>query len=376
MPGLSRALATLRPGVFAQLQARIDAHQAGGGDLVPLQIGDTHLAPPAELIGGADPALYRYGPTAGLLALREALAASLAARGLRVDPRAELLLGAGATHALSCVARAILAEGDEALLLAPYWPLAHGVIAQTGATVVECVGVDALAGAVTPRTRAIYLITPNNPDGSMLTRAELERVAALAEAHDLWVIADEVYADFAFDAEHVSIATLPGMAARTLTAFSLSKSHALAGARVGYVAGPAAAIELGRRVSTHTVFNVPVVAQRTALAALADGAFLPAARATYRASRDQAIAACAGLAGVEFARPPGGAYLFLDLGPRLDGRSLASFLEHAIGHGVLLAPGEAFGAAFPRHARLCHTAVPAARLAEGIARLRVALDTF
>ena len=375
MPPLSRSLAALRPGVFAQLQQRIDAHARNGGDLVPLQIGDTHLSPPAELVGGSDPALYRYGPTAGLAALREALAAVLRRRGLDFDPRDELLVGAGATHALACVARAILSEGDEVLLLSPYWPLAHGIISQTGARAVECVGVDALAAAITDRTRAIYLITPNNPDGTMLGREELARIAALAEEHDLWTLADEVYADFAFDAEHVSIASLPRMRERTLTAYSLSKSHALAGARVGYVAAPGAVVELARRVSTHTVFNVPVVSQRVALAALADEGFLRAAHASYRASRDRAIAACERLP-VSFARPTGGAYLFLDFSERLRGRALAAFLEHAIDHGVLLAPGEAFGVAFPRHARLCHTAVPGTRLDEGLARLGAALESF
>ncbi len=371
-------MAALRPGVFAQLQQRIDAHVSGGGDLVPLQIGDTCLSPPAFLEGGDDPSLYRYGPTAGLPDLRREIAQFVRrTRGFEVDADDEILVGAGATHALSCVTRAILAEGDEVLLLAPYWPLAHGVIGQTGARAVECVGVEALASAVTAHTRAIYLITPNNPDGSVLSPQDLARIAALAEAHDLWVIADEVYADFAFDAPHESIAALPGMRARTLTAYSLSKSHALAGARVGYVLAPPAVVAAARRVSTHTVFNVPVITQRAALAALRGGApFLEAARASYRGSRDLAVETLGRLPGVRFDLPRGGAYVFLDFSKVLGRDPLSKLLERCIAEGVFLAPGDAFGEAFGQHARLCHTAVPRERLIVGLGRLERALAHF
>jgi aspartate/methionine/tyrosine aminotransferase len=393
---LSRSADAIRPGVFAELQARIERFTAGGGDLVPLQIGDTYLDPPDEarfpaVIDAArlEPELYRYGATLGLSALRAAFAKRLADRWeLMADPDRELLLGAGATHALFCSARAVLDPGDDVLLASPYWPLAHGVLTACGARVIEVPFSSRLyddptldAGeifraALTPKTKAIYFITPNNPDGKVLSRTQLEQIASLSIARDLWVFADEAYADHAFDLPHVSIATLPDMAERTITAHSLSKSHALAGVRLGCVVGPALLVKTARKVAIHTTFNVPVVAQRSALAALQAGdAWADRAKDEYRAARDVAIEALAG-APVKFGHAEGGTYLFLDFAEALRGRPLQVLLERAIDHGVLLAPGEAFGRAWSTHARLCYTAVPRPRLLEGIARLRKAIDSL
>lgn len=397
-PRLSFGVQRVRGGAFAELQARLDALAARGGDLVPLQIGDTVIETPtgAEKAFGSAPELGRYGATTGLLELRRAIARRLARRhGLAVSGEAEVLLGCGATHAIFCAIRAAFDPGDEVLVASPYWPLTHGVLRTAGVEPIEVPlsprlredpSLDAgalFAEELSPRTRGIYLITPNNPDGAMLSRAHLLQIAALAEAHDLWVIADEVYADFAFDpsgAPHVSFATLPGMAARTITAGSLSKSHALPGARVGYAAAPAALIEAARRVAVHTVFNVPVGSQRAAIQALAgeelgDG-WLASAVERYRKARDAAFEAMAPLAamGVRCPRSDGGTYLFPDFSPVLRGRPLTALMERAIDRGVLLTPGEACGRGFERHARLCYTAAPLPRVLEGIARLGKAIE--
>ncbi len=402
MPALSNAVTAIRPGVFAELQARIDAHSARGGDLVPLQIGDTCVEAPETARFPAvidhhafEPDLYRYGATVGLSTLREAFAARLLRKHrLSADPDRNVFLGCGATHALFCTARAVLDPGDEVLLASPYWPLAHGVLTACGAKVVEVpisarlyadradrsdppldVG-ELFRAALTPRTKLLYLITPNNPDGKMLSRAQLESVARLAKEHDLWVIADEAYADHAFDAPHVSFATLPGMAERTLTAHSLSKSHALAGIRIGCVIAPEEVIRAARKVGVHTIFNVPVISQRAAIAALQSGdRFAEEACARYRAARDLTVSALEG-SGATFGIAEGGTYLFLDFAELLDGRPLRTLLESAIDHGVLLAPGEAFGVDFTTHARLCYSAVPRERLLEGITRLRAAMRSL
>lgn len=393
MPSLSRIVGVVRPGVFAELQARIDARGRGGVDLVPLHIGDTFLDPPSEAAFARacdperlEPELYRYGATIGLGTLREAMAARLGAR-FHLDVGADrILLGVGATHAIACAARTILDEGDEFVLCAPYWPLAHGILASTGARVVEVPLTDRLyadpsldpaesiARAMTKKTKAIYLITPNNPDGKILSRAQLSSIAELAIQRDSWVIADEAYADYAFAAPHVSMATLPGMAERTITAHSMSKSHGLAGLRIGCVVAPPNVVRAARKVAIHTTFNVPVVAQRAALAALSAGeAWTNRAREEYRAARDVAVDALKG-ASVRFGLAEGGTYLFFDFRELLDGRPLKILLEHCIDRGVLLAPGEAFGVDYGSFARLCTTAVPRARLVEGIARLRAAME--
>jgi aspartate/methionine/tyrosine aminotransferase len=368
---------------------------------VPLQIGDTWLAPPAEAqrvlteLDATDPSIYRYGATGGLTALRDAVAAAVRRHGVEVDPETEVLIGNGGTHALFCAARAVLDDGDEVLMASPYWPLAPGVFTSCGAIPIEVPLTQRLyadptvdAGAafsalIGPRTKAIYVISPNNPDGKVLSRRDLEGIAAVARAHDLWVFSDEVYADIVFDGEHVSIASLEGMRERTIVLHSMSKSHALAGCRVGFAVAPPAVIASARRVSTHSGFNVSVVMQRAALAALSDLAFPGAAKETYREARDRALAALAG-ANVVAHRAQGGTFLFLDftpafaaMGPERAGpRPLLTLLEHAVDRGVLLAPGDAFGAGYESCARLCTTAVPIERVLQGIEHLREALSAM
>jgi aspartate/methionine/tyrosine aminotransferase len=389
-PLLSESAGAIRPGVFADLQAQIDAHLARGGELIPLHIGDTYLDPPQSSrfgsvieMHGADDGLYRYGACAGLAELRTAIAEEIQGRRTFAGvTAANVLLGAGATHALFCAARSILEPGDDVLLAAPYWPLAPGIVQACGARVVEVPFTsrlyadpylhagDLLRAALTPRTRAIYLITPNNPDGKVLSREQLSSVATFARENNLWVIADEVYADYTFGLPHISIASLPEMADRTITAYSFSKSHALAGARVGYVVASEEVIRAAQRLSTHTVFNVPVLMQRAAVAALAAGPrWVERASLIYRNSLEAAVDALRGTS-VRFSVAEGGAYLFLDFEPVLGDRPLGVLLERAIERGVLLAPGEAFGKGYGKHARLCFTAVPLPRLLEGIAKLR------
>ncbi|HEX7665187.1 MAG TPA: pyridoxal phosphate-dependent aminotransferase [Polyangiaceae bacterium] len=387
---LSRAALDVRPGVFAELQKHIDAVAARGGDLIPLQIGDTCRTPPP--FPAQNPAdLHPYGATAGLAELRMALAKHMTTHGIgprEIDPASEICLGVGGTHAIFCGARAILDPGDEVLLAAPYWPLAHGILSTCGAKVVEVPFTSRLYADepldpyalferyLTPSTKAIYVIDPNNPDGKVLTAKQVERVADFVREHDLWAISDEVYAHLVFERPHTTLARFEGMKERTITAFSFSKSHALAGARVGAIVASADVIAAARRVAVHSSFNVPVAMQRAALGALAaPDSWLAEARADYMHARDAVLAALKDLP-VNVDRAEGGTYVMIDFSPVLGERKLAELLTIAIEKGVLLAPGEAFGAVSAKSARLCYTAVPLPRVLEGVKRLGAAIDAF
>lgn len=387
LPTLS-GMAGVRQSVFASLQTHIEAYTKRGGDLIPLHIGDTHLPPPeAALAVQADALdLGAYGRPAGLEPLREALAGFRSRRGL-VSAAANVHVGCGCTHALFCAVRAVLDPGDAALVVSPFWPLITGLMQTGGVTPIQVplttelaegaeIDIEArLEAALTPRVRALYLVTPNNPDGYVMKRAELEAIARFAERHDLWVFADEVYADFVYAGEHLSMASLDGMAERTITSFSLSKSHGLAGARIGYVVAPARVIDTARRVSNHTLYNVPVTMQRAALAAVEHGdAWLADALVTYRQAREATARALADI-GVAAVAPAGGSFFFFDVGARLGETPLQSLLERAIERGVLLAPGDAFGSHFATWLRLCFTGVPLERTLAGVTRLREALET-
>jgi aspartate/methionine/tyrosine aminotransferase len=390
---LSRAALEVRPGVFAELQKQIDAFAASGGDLIPLQIGDTCRAPPKlDPLALAD--LHPYGATAGLAELRAGIATHMIAHEIgpiAIDPASEISLGVGGTHAIFCGARSMLNPGDEVLLASPYWPLAHGILSACGARIVEVPfsarlyadeAQDAGAlfeAALTPSTKAIYVINPNNPDGFVMTRAQCDSVARFAIQHDLWVISDEVYAHLTYERAHVSLARLPGMRERTITTFSFSKSYAMAGVRVGAVVGPADVVAAAKRMSVHSAFNVPVAMQRAAIQALSSGdEWLHGAREDYRTARDATVAALEQLP-IAIDRPHGATYVMIDFSKVLGeggGRTLNDLLSRAVARGVLLAPGEAFGGVSKNSARLCFTSVPVSRVLEGIDRLAKAIDDF
>jgi len=386
---LSTAAARVRPGVFAELQKKVDERVKEHKPLVGLHIGDTHLAPPAaarhaSLAVELDVEyMYRYGATAGMPELRAELAAHVTQeRGVPALTADNILTGVGGTHALFCVAKAVLDPGDDVIAFAPYWPLAHGIFTSVGANVVELPvsqlayegklnDLSAMMESVrSPRTRAIYFVSPNNPDGKILGKRELETILAFAEKHDLFVFADEVYADITYGERPVSFGSLPNAMSRASLLYSFSKSHALAGARVGYAVARAEVIAAARRMSVHTVFNVPIASQRAARAALASGPeFLLGARTAYKAARQLTCDALGKMQGVRFHAPDGATYVFCDFAERLGDRPLTHLLSRAVDQGVLLAPGDSFGEAFKTYARVCFSAVGQHELSLGLLAL-------
>ena len=353
-PAVSTAGEAVPASIFARLRERLATFR---GDVIPLQIGDTHLAPPVETAATSGPDVYAYGNPAGWLPLLDEIAAR--------RPGQAVQIACGATHALACALQALCDPGDEVLLLSPHWPLIRGIALAQNVVPVEVpyADDDAIAAAITPRTVAIYYATPNNPDGEMLSASRVAALGALAVKHGLWLLADEVYEHYAYDAPHVAMA--PVAPERTISVYSFAKSYALAGLRVGYAVGPPAVIDTIKKLVNHSVYNVPVATQRAALAAMQGGdAFLAAARARYRLARDRARAALVAPAAL----PPGGAYLWVDL-RRWGDNDCMPVLERIAAAGVLLAPGHAFGAASGGFARLCFTGVDETRLDEGIARI-------
>jgi N-succinyldiaminopimelate aminotransferase len=379
-PDLSAGGVAVPASIFARLREHLATYP---GDVIPLQIGDTHLPPPhrldevtwAELAPGD---LYAYGSPNGWTPLVDAIRDKAVARNhipLAIDG---IQVSCGATHALSAAVQGLCDPGDELILLTPHWPLIRGIALGFGVIPIEVPFTDDLEAtlerAITPKTAAIYFATPNNPDGTMRSRADLEAILRVAERHRLWILADEVYEHYCYDAAHHSIAALPGALERTVTVFSFAKSYAQAGLRVGYaLASPHVAATL-KKLINHSVYNVPVAMQRAALGALQQGApFLAHARETYKELRDRARARLP----APCASPPGGAYLWVDFSrwSSIDGKQgdCMPVLERCAAQGVLLAPGSAFGDICKSHARLCFTGVTPARLDEGLDRIAAVL---
>ena len=274
--------------------------QEAGEDVILLTVGDPDFDTPPAIIDEAGRSMRRgrtrYGPTAGDPLLREAIARhheQLTAQPVSAE---NVVVFAGAQSALFSCALCIADPGDEIAVFEPRYVTYDGVIDTPGAVRVDVplaapqgfrFDPDALGRAVTPRTRAILLNTPHNPTGLVAAREELEAIAAIAKRHDLWVLSDEVYASLTYDAEHIAIASLPGMAERTVTINSLSKSHAMQGWRLGWAVGPRPLARHLTHLVVSMVFGTPPFTQDAALFALThEIAEVEAMERAYRARRD------------------------------------------------------------------------------------------
>jgi aspartate/methionine/tyrosine aminotransferase len=366
MPRLpAAAIASAPASPFSRLARRATA---SGRRVHPLHIGDTwHDAPAGcrmEDLRGTDiDGLHRYSPVEGLPALVATLAGRLGARHGVPTTADDVLVTAGATGGLGAVLGAVTSPGDEVVVPAPYWPLVVGIIrgAHAVPAVVDALPpadpVERLASAVTPRTVALYVNTPNNPTGEVWGEDTLRAVAALARRHDLWLIADECYEDYAYATPHVPLRALAPE--RVFSVHSFSKAFGMAGNRCGYVVSPPGLTAELRKVSLHTFYAAPTAAQHAALRALGGpgDAFVTARRPEYAAT-GAAVAASLGVAP-----PAAGTFVFVDLGPFLRGATVWSLLERCADAGLLLAPGPSFGP-YPTHARLCFTAEPPEAISE------------
>ena len=299
--------------------------EAAGEDVVFFSIGDPDFATPEPIVDVAVEALRagdtHYASMEGRERLRAAVAERFAKRS-GVDVGADnVVIVAGTQNALFSTGMCVLNAGDEVVTLDPMYVTYQATFAATGASVI---GVptgpgfrpdpDAVAAAITPRTRALALTTPSNPTGVVATRDELEALARLAIEHDLWVITDEVYGELVYDGEHVSIASIDGMAERTATVSSLSKSHAMTGWRCGWVIGPTELAEHVGRLAVPMVYGLPGFVQEAAVAAIADADSIAASmRATYEARRDLVCRALANADDLPVLSPAAGMYVMVDV---------------------------------------------------------------
>ena len=366
-PQVDPRIAAMRGGVFSRLAHKIATLE---GEIYPLHVGDTWLEPMAgarvEDFKTADhDGLHRYARPHGHPALVDAICARKEVSAERV------LVTAGATGGLGAVATTLLRPGEEVMILAPYWPLIPGIVHSTGGTPVDVAFFGApgtveerLRAGLSDRTVALYINTPSNPTGRVMSREELDAVVAFARAHDLWIWADDIYEDYAYVGEHIRVGELAPE--RTFTACSFSKAYGMAGNRCGYLVGPEdpeIMLEV-RKASLHSFYSAPTVAQLAGAKVLREGDdWLAEASAHYQAAGNAAADAL----GVP--RPEGGTFLFLDVSPHLDERGLHGFLMDCLDDNLLMAPGSSCGAAYGEHVRLCFTSAAPELVARGVEKL-------
>ncbi len=310
----------------------------------------------------------RYSVTPGLPRLREAIAESLQKDGMRYDPDGEIIVTVGSIEAIAATLLALIDPGDEVLVVSPTYASYLPAI-QIAGGVPRFVALDedanfdldpdAIAAAAGRRTRALLLCNPNNPTGTVFSRAQTQRMLEVAERHDLIVITDEVYKDFVYGSERVYSAALDAAARdRVIRVCSFSKAYGMTGWRVGFLHGPAARVAEVLKVHDALVTCAPVVSQYAALAALELGApFIAEFRAEFRRRRDHIIERLDRLPHVFDYQKPNASYFVF---PRVkdtvplarDSRQLAEVLLRDA--RVAAVPGIAFGPTGEAHLRLCY----------------------
>lgn len=341
------------------------SRRAAGEDIIVLSIGDPDFETPSLIRAAAVEALRKgrthYSPIGGEPHFRAAIAEhTRRTAGITVDPE-QVIVFPGAQAALFAVAQCLFEADDEVIVLEPAYVTYEAVLSAPGATIVTVplrpedrfhLDPDAVAAAITPRTRGLLLNFPHNPTGACLTTEEATAVAALCRRHDLWIISDEVYAALDFGTLHRSPLTVGGMMDRGALLSSLSKSHAMTGWRCGWaVTTPELAHHLDR-LARAMFFGVAQFIQDAGAAALAErGEELARIRASYERRARIVVDALHDAPGVVARMPDAGMYVFADVrGTGLDGKQFARGLLDA--EGVSVTPGEGFGPSGAGHLRI------------------------
>ncbi len=369
---LSTKITSLAGSATVQVMNKARTLKQQGIDIMDLGGGDPDFDTPQNIqqaaIESMKSGFTHYVASTGIPQLRKAIAKKLAAdNGVEVDPDKGIIVTPGGKMALYATIITLLNEGDEVILPEPAWVSYRPIIQLAGGVTVPVnltpengfsITAEMLQEKITPKTKLIIINSPSNPTGKVLTRSELETIAAAARDNDLYVLSDEIYEKIIFDGrEHISIASFPGMAERTLVLNGHSKPYAMTGWRLGYIAGPASIIKEVGKIQEQAVTCAPSFVQVGGVEALEgpqDAVAMMSAE--YERRRNFFIDMLNDIPHVSCFKPEGAFYAYpkFDLG--LDSIKLADMLlEKARVAGT---PGSAFGAIGNGHIRFSFATAP------------------
>lgn len=366
--------------------ARARALEATGRDVIHLEVGEPDFDTPDNVRAAAQRALdagwTHYGPFLGLPALREAIAADATRRkGFPVSAD-RVVVTPGAKPIMFYAMFALINPGDEVIVPDPGFPIYESMARFVGGVPVPLpirmsngfgIDLDELESLVTARTRLLVLNSPANPTGGVLPRAAIERIAEIALRHDLTVLADEIYGRIVYDGEHVSIASLAGMAERTIVLDGFSKTYAMTGWRLGYGILPEPLLTPFGRLIINSVSCTSSFSQVAAAEALnGPQDAVDAMVAEFRTRRDLVVDGLNAIPGIRCLRPEGAFYVFPDVsGTGLSGSELAERLLREVGVSVLA--GTAFGGMGRDHIRISY-ANSQERIRAALERIRTVVE--
>lgn len=339
-----------------EVLVRARALEATGMDVIHLEVGEPDFDTPAHVVEAGVQALRdgwtNYGPSAGQPELRQVIVDYInRARGTSYGPE-NVVVTPGGKPIMFFAILALLEAGDDAIYPDPGFPIYRSMIDFVGARAIPAplreandfrLDVDELETLITPETKLLIINSPANPTGGVLERSDLERIAQLAVAHDLIVLADEIYAEILFEGEHVSVATFPGMKERTIILDGFSKTYSMTGWRLGYGVMPE---ELAGQISKLMVNSVSCTSsatQRAGIEALTGPQdAVKEMVAAFERRRDLIVAGLNEIPGITCRTPKGAFYVF----PNISGTGMSSkeFADRLLTeHGVAALSGTAFG---------------------------------
>ena len=338
----------------------------GMKDVISLGVGEPDFVTPWHIREAAIYALERgktgYTSNLGLLKLREVIAKHVAEKfHVSYNPKNQIIIAVGVSEAMDIAFRAVTNPGDEIIYHEPcyvsYSPsiaMAHGVPVAVSCQAENgfAVTAEAIEKVITPKSKVLVLNFPTNPTGGTMTREELLKIATLVQKHNLLVFTDEIYSELTFEGEHTSIASLPGMAERTIFLHGFSKAYAMTGFRIGYACGPVEIIEAMMKIHQYSMLCASIISQEAAIEAIEHGwPDMLEMRDQYRLRRNLIVKAFNDL-GLPCHLPRGSFYAF----PCIKSTGLTSkefawkLLEQ---EKVACVPGGAFGASGEGYVRAC-----------------------
>jgi aspartate/methionine/tyrosine aminotransferase len=347
---------------IVQIRNKVMGMRAEGLQVHALHGGEPYFETPDDIKYAAIKALAdnytHYAPSSGVLPLRKALVEKLAAKNSIHVTADEVIATVGGSQGLYAAFQSVLDPGDDALVFSPYWTPISDLVTGAQARPLLVPSTTARRNGIrktleqfsTPKTRAIYYNTPQNPSGMVFTRSEAEEVAAFAIERDLIVIADEAYEDLVYDGPHVSIASLPGMAERTITCFTFSKTYAMTGWRAGYAVAKEPFMTALRKIVLYSTNGVTTPVQYAMIHALTTSeSEIAVRREEYRKRRDLLVSALNEV-GLPCEPPAGAFYAFPNVEKiNKNSRTAAQILLEKA--HIATIPGSVFGAQGEGHLR-------------------------
>ncbi|MEM1126336.1 MAG: pyridoxal phosphate-dependent aminotransferase [Bacteroidota bacterium] len=371
-------VAAMQPSATMAMSGRAKQLRRAGHPVISLSAGEPDFGTPEAISEAGIQAIRdgftKYTENPGMVDLRTAIQAKLQRdNGLDYD-LGDIVCSNGAKQSVALAIQVLVRPGDEVLIPAPYWVSYPEMVRLAGGTPVPLpttaeqeyrITPAQLAEAITPKTRLLIHCSPSNPTGTVYPRAEMDALADVLRVHEhVFVLSDEIYEYIVFDAEHVSMASLPGMKDRTVTVNGFSKGFAMTGWRLGYLAADAQIAKAAAKVQSQFTSAPCSITQRAGEAALTmDLAPVRAMRDAFRARRDYVLGRLRNIDGVQCPTPEGAFYLFPDVSAYLgrtapDGRAIETSEDLCFYllevHHIAMVPGHAFGS--PGGLRLSYAA--------------------